>query len=84
MARSRDSLFDLAVNRASEAQARIAPARGPAELRRALEVWFLRTRFAYRVPFEDVMRALEGRPSGPVHWEGGPSGGWRPGPPSLP
>ena len=30
-------------------------------LRAALELWYLRTRFAYRVPLDEVVAALVGR-----------------------
>ncbi|MEJ2288673.1 MAG: hypothetical protein P8Y02_08515 [Deinococcales bacterium] len=83
MGTSRDALFDLAVNRAAEAAARLGPTRQDG-LRRELEVWYLKTRFAYRVPFEQVLDAVRRRPDGPVHWEGGPDGAWRPGPAATP
>lgn len=80
MGGSRDAVFDLAVNRAAEVVARLGGGDAPAR-RRALEVWYLRTRFAYRVAFEAVVRALASRPEGDVHWEGGEDGSWKPGPP---
>ncbi|HKI55568.1 MAG TPA: hypothetical protein VKB31_00335 [Trueperaceae bacterium] len=83
MPSSRDTLFDLAVNRAGEVAARLA-AGDEAGRRRALEVWYLKTRFAYRVPFEALLAALARRPHGAVHWAGGERGGWRPGPPDRP
>lgn len=46
-------------------------------LRERLELWYLRTRFAYRVPLERVVDALAHHPGGAVQWHGGPSGGWR-------
>ncbi len=79
MASSRDALFDLAVNRAGEVASRLGGVS-----RRDLEVWYLKTRFASRLPFEAVLDAVERRPTGAAHWEGGPQGGWRPGPPTLP
>ena len=79
MASSRDALFDLAVNRAGEVAARLGGA-----TRRDLEVWYLKTRFASRVPFDAVLEAVRRRPAPDTHWEGGPEGGWRPGPPRLP
>lgn len=93
MTSSRDALFDLAVNRAAEAAQRLGARRSsaerpgcddPPELRRRLEVWYLKTRFASRVPFEPLLRAVRARPPGSVHWQGGPGGGWRPGPPGRP
>lgn len=79
MASSRHALFDLAVNRAAEVAARLGGAP-----RRDLEVWYLKTRFASRVPFEAVLEAVRRRPSPDTHWAGGPQGGWQPGPPPLP
>lgn len=79
----RDALFALAVNRAAATASRLGA--GDAFARRsALEVWYLKTRFAYRVPFPSVLRALAQRPAGTAHWEGGEDGGWRPGPPPQP
>lgn len=83
MAVARDRLFELAVNRAAQALDRLGP-RDPDARRRALEVWYLKTRFASRVPFASVAAALASRPDGDVHWRGGPDGGWEPGAPSTP
>jgi hypothetical protein len=83
VASSRHALFDLAVNRAAEVAARLGGA-ARHDLRHALEVWYLKTRFASRVPFEAVLDAVRRRPSAAAHWEGGPRGGWRPGPPPVP
>ncbi len=83
MAVARDRLFDLAVNRASQALDRLGP-RDAGARRHALEVWYLKTRFAYRVPFAAVEEALATRPEGEAHWHGGPDGGWREGPPDVP
>ncbi len=80
MSTARDALFDLAVNRAARVADRLGRGTGDAWQRTALEVWYLRTRFAYRVPFEAVVHAVSNRPAAPAHWSGGPSGGWRPGP----
>lgn len=84
MSVARRALFDLAVNRAAEVAARVAPGGGAAARRTALEVWYLRTRFASRVPFEAVLRAVAARPEGEAHWRGGEGGGWHPGPPPTP
>ncbi len=89
MASSRHALFDLAVNRAAEVAARLGGStRHELERhdhqRHDLEVWYLKTRFASRVPFEAVLDAVRRRPSADPHWEGGPQGSWRPGPPPLP
>jgi len=79
VASSRNALFDLAVNRAAEVASRLGGAS-----RRDLEVWYLKTRFASRVPFDAVLDAVRRRPSPDAHWEGGPEGGWQPGPPPRP
>ncbi|WP_425146047.1 hypothetical protein [Deinococcus sp.] len=43
----------------------------------ALAEWHARTRFARRVPLEEVRRCLQTRPTpGEWHWAGGPEGGW--------
>lgn len=59
----RGELFELAVTRAATYLDRLMPAwrresHQPSELRTALELWYLRTRFAYRVPLEEVVAAL--------------------------
>ncbi len=59
----RGELFELAVTRAATYLDRLMPAwrresHQPVELRLALELWYLRTRFAYRVPLEEVVAAL--------------------------
>ena len=79
VASSRRALFDLAVNRAAEVAARLGGAS-----RHDLEVWYLKTRFASRVPFDAVLEAVRRRPSPDTHWEGGPHGAWHPGPTPLP
>jgi hypothetical protein len=84
MSTARDALFDLAVNRAARVADRLGHGTDDASLRTALEVWYLRTRFAYRVPFEAVVHAVCCRPLARAHWSGGPSGGWHPGPPPGP
>lgn len=64
-----DALFDLAVNRAALAR------RGS-----TLESWHARTRFARRVPLDDIKNALATRPAGGEwHWQGGPEGQWQAG-----
>ena len=73
----RDVLFDLAVTRAAEYAARMAvPPGDPVRTRAVLEVWYLKTRFAYRVPLDEVAAAVSARPSGPASWSGGREGGW--------
>lgn len=49
-------------------------------LRLGLEPWYLKTRFAYRVPLDLVVTALAALPPGAdprrARWDGGPDGGW--------
>lgn len=78
-ATARDALFDLAVARADAylRRARRPVSSAPADLRRALEAWALKTRFAARFELDDVVRALAARPAGgDARWRGGPTGGW--------
>lgn len=64
-----EALFDLAVNRAALAR-RGSP----------LESWHARTRFARRIPLEEVRKALASKPeAGEWHWHGGKDGSWRAG-----
>ncbi len=81
----RAGLFDLAVARADAyvRRARAPLSNDPAGLRRALEVWALKTRFASRVNLDEVVRALCLRPPDPAdatapqpRWRGGPNGSW--------
>lgn len=78
MASPRDVLFDLAVNKAAEYAARLGiPAGEPERTRLGLEVWYLKTRFAYRVPLDEVAEAVASRPVGsPAVWTGGRDGTW--------
>ncbi|HZX00567.1 MAG TPA: hypothetical protein VFF10_10930 [Trueperaceae bacterium] len=78
MASPRDVLFDLAVNKAAEYAARLGiPAGDPERTRLGLEVWYLKTRFAYRVPLYEVAEAVSRRPeSADAAWTGGRSGSW--------
>lgn len=82
----RGELFDLAIARADAylRRARRPPSRAPDELRRALEVWALKTRFASRFDLDELARVLAARPADPEdpaaprpRWRGGPSGAWR-------
>ena len=81
----RAELFDLAVARADAylRRARRPPSNAPADLRAALEVWALKTRFASRIDLDAVARVLAARPPDPEdpaaprpRWRGGPSGVW--------
>lgn len=83
----REALFDLAVNRALTYARRtraLDHAHDVPTLCRALELWMLRTRFAYRVRLEEIAERLLDAPDGEVHWAGGPDGAWREGPPPRP
>ena len=75
----RPELFDEAVNRALTYALRLGvPLDKPDRLRGGLEVWYLKTRFAYRVPMADVLNTLATYP-GPDHtWKGGAAGRWLP------
>ena len=81
------ALFDLAINRAFATLAGLGLAglgRGPAA-GGALAEWHARTRFARRIPLEQVRRCLESRPAGGEwHWKGGPEGGWAAGKAAFP
>lgn len=84
---AREQLFDLAVNRARTYALRLHAlerAESAHELARRLELWYLRTRFAYRIPLEQVVAVVWTSPPGDVHWAGGPEGSWQPGPPPEP
>jgi hypothetical protein len=74
-----DALFDLAVARADSylRRARRPASSDPADLRRALEAWALKTRFAARFDLDEIVRALAARPTASgVRWRGGRGGGW--------
>lgn len=78
---ARDELFELAVNRAlSYAQRLALDFTSDARLTAGLEVWYLKTRFAYRVPLSDVVAVLLAHPDpGAMNltWRGGVDGAWR-------
>lgn len=78
MATARDELFDVAVNKAADYAVRVGlPLDDAHKLRAGLEVWYLKTRFAYRAPFEEVLAVLAVRPVGSSSvWQGGPRGEW--------
>ena len=81
----RDDLFDLAVNRAFQYLDRTGlPAMEARALHGALEVWYLKTRFAYRIPLDAVIAALLARPEAGGRWHGGEGGGWLPQKPPRP
>lgn len=72
-----DALFDLAVNRAAAALRGVGT---PA----ALGAWHARTRFARRIPLDEIRRALAQKPMGEWHWTGGKNGGWQQGKAAFP
>ncbi len=76
----RDALFDLAINRSLVYAERLGVLNQSRErLKGALELWYLKTRFAYRIPLETVVEVLQTRPGGVHYWAGGADGGWREG-----
>lgn len=78
MANARDELFDAAVNKAADYALRLGlPLDDPGKLHAGLELWYLKTRFAYRAPFAEVLAALAVRPdNGKSVWRGGVHGIW--------
>ena len=58
--------------------------RDPRMLHGVLELWYLKTRFAYRIPLDQVIEALMEYPGPGHYWTGGRGGDWRPGQPPLP
>lgn len=85
---ARSELFDLAMNRALAYARRTRALERSADVRslaRELELWQLRTRFAFRLDLDAIAARLLAAPAtGDVHWQGGPDGGWREGPPPRP
>ncbi len=81
---ARAEVFDLAVSRALSYALKLGLDLQDAEaLRQGLELWYLKTRFAYRTPLEAVVEALKSYPGG-GSWRGGPGGGWVKGGPARP
>lgn len=78
---SRPELFDLAVARALSYAQRLGALEGerdPIVLHQVLELWYLKTRFAYRVALDDVITVLQSYPGAGHEWRGGREGSWRP------
>lgn len=77
---SRPELFDAAVNKALTYALRLGlPLDNREKLRGGLELWYLKTRFAYRIPLETVLDTLERVPQSEIStyiWSGGQSGNW--------
>ena len=83
----RHALFDLAVNRALSYTQSTGLNLQSAEASRVyknLELWYLKTRFAYRVPLEQVITVLLTYPGGVFYWQGGSAGTWIGGEPPTP
>lgn len=75
----RSELFDVAVTRAlsyAEKLGALEGERSPKLLHDVLEVWYLKTRFAYRVPLDQVIEVLMSYPGPGHHWAGGRGGSW--------
>lgn len=73
----RDALFDLAVNRSlSYAKSIGLELKNKEKLQEELELWYLKTRFAYRIPLDDLTQVLESYP-GTGTWTGGKNGMWQ-------
>ena len=77
---ARDALFDLAINRSLVYAERFGVLGQDRErLRGGLELWYLKTRFAYRIPLETVVEVLQTHPGGEYYWTGGQAGTWKKG-----
>ena len=75
---ARETLFALAVNRALSYSLRLSLSFEDAEnLSRGLELWYLKTRFAYRIPLAEVVSTLQTYPGEGYFWHGGRTGGWQ-------
>jgi hypothetical protein len=73
----RGELFDLAVNRSlSYARSVGLELNNKEKLEQGLELWYLKTRFAYRIPLDDITQVLESYP-GTGTWTGGTDGMWQ-------
>ena len=74
----RDALFDLAVERALSYALRLRLDLSDARaLREDLELWYLKTRFAYRISLDEVVSVLQRYPGAGQCWRGGKAGAWR-------
>jgi hypothetical protein len=73
----RNALFDLAVNRSLSYAKRMGlELNDNKKLEQGLEVWYLKTRFAYRIPLDDIMEVLQSYPN-KGSWSGGKNGRWQ-------
>lgn len=78
----RPELFDRAVSRALAYAERLGALEGERNqklLHDVLELWYLKTRFAYRVPLDLVVEVLTNYPGPGHYWTGGREGGWQAG-----
>ena len=74
---ARDALFDLAVNRSLVYAERLGVLGQSEEtLKGSLELWYLKTRFAYRIPLDTVVEVLQTYPGGEYYWTDGADGSW--------
>ncbi len=73
----RDELFDLAVARALDYTQRLnLNLQDAYELTKGLELWYLKTRFAYRISLEDIVSILQTHLGKNHKWQGGKDGQW--------
>jgi hypothetical protein len=75
----RRELFDRAVKNALTYAQRLGAFDGESDrvvLHSVLELWYLKTRFAYRIPLDDVVDVLLRYPGPGYYWRGGPEGEW--------
>ncbi len=73
----RDALFDLAINRSlAYVKTLGVNTSDEDELKKGLEVWYLKTRFAYRISLADIVEVLRKYP-GSGEWSGGKDGIWQ-------
>ena len=76
--RYRDELFDLAINKALGYVKRLGVEPQTVTddvLKNKLELWYLKTRFAYRIPLSDIIATLQSYEEQHV-WQGGKNGSW--------
>lgn len=72
----RDKLFELAVARALSYTQKLGLNLQSDAQTKDLEPWYLKTRFAYRIPLDDIIRVLQTYPGQNHHWKGGKDGTW--------
>jgi len=77
---SRQALFDLAVARALSYASRLAimdKKLSSKAMHVRLELWYLKTRFAYRIPLAEIIVVLQSYPNDGSKWQGGKNGQWQ-------